>query len=399
MNVVFSYLSKLIKNVNQLKIIIYGTKNKCLSIYNYFCVLNITSYIEGFIYEDHGEVSSEINNIKIFSIYDLLYLKDEVCVIVAGRSNDQAVSIINNICNSIPLYLWYFDSAHRADIIDPLLGYSRNGSIEGYVIHQYKESYNPLKILVTGGSTTDGTFANIKAWPEILSGFLKEQEIAHIIYNGGIVGYNSSQELMKVIRDISVLSPHIVISYSGINDFYRGTNNFQHPYTPLHLSKNIFPLIEKNLKTINEVRTNSDMCTPTKISYGVDYDYSGSEIWYKNMKRIAAIASNENSSFYGFLQPCAFSKGYKLEKELYQYIMMQHSERAVNEIKNNIKDAETLISGENTIYSLNDIFNDWNYIFYDHCHCSEIGNTIIAKEIYKIIKDDEHFRNFGIVSR
>lgn len=78
---------------------------------------------------------------------------------------------------------------------------------------------------------------------------------------------------------------------------------------------------------------------------------------------------------------------------------MQHSERAVNEIKNNIKDAETLISGENTIYSLNDIFKDWIYIFYDHCHCSEIGNTIIAKEIYKIIKDDEHFRNFGIVSR
>ena len=95
--------------------------------------------------------------------------------------------------------------------------------------------------MITGGSTTDDTFSNQKSWPSFLSKILKERKLSHVIYNGGIVGYNSSQELLKTIRDINILKPHIVISYSGINDFYRGTNDFIHPYIPLHISKNIIP--------------------------------------------------------------------------------------------------------------------------------------------------------------
>ena len=96
-------------------------------------------------------------------------------------------------------FIWDFDTAKKADIIDPHLGYSRSGDVEGYVIHKHcDESKEFLKIMITGGSTTDDTFSNQRSWPSFLSEILNERKISHIIYNGGIVGYNSSQELSLI---------------------------------------------------------------------------------------------------------------------------------------------------------------------------------------------------------
>lgn len=212
------------------------------------------------------------------------------------------------------------------------------------------------------------------------------------------MGYNSSQELLKIIRDINILKPHIVISYSGINDFYRGTNDFIHPYIPLHTSRNIIPIIEKNINTVQEKRTNSDMCSPTRIGYGLESCNSGGFIWYNNMTRMRAISINENASYYGILQPTVFSDDYLLDPILDKYIRLQHSQEALNIIKENIKIAQRLIVDKKDIYSFENIFKYKKDIFYDHCHCSEIGNYMIAKEVFKLLTNDECFRNFSTIS-
>lgn len=398
MNVVFSFIDEIVNKYNNKEVIIYGTINNFLSIYNYFRVLGLESCIIGFINEGTPYKTSLPTSVEVLSIYDLLYYKNHTCIILASNNNNQVCYNIDRVCK-MTTFIWDFDTAKKADIIDPLLGYSRSGDLEGYVIHKHcDESKEFLKIMITGGSTTDDTFSNQRSWPSFLSEILNERKISHIIYNGGIVGYNSSQELLKIIRDINILKPHIVISYSGINDFYRGTNDFIHPYIPLHISKNIIPIIEKNIDTVKEKHTNSDMCSPTRIGYGLESYNSGGLIWYNNMTRMRAISVNENASFYGILQPTVFSDDYLLDQILDKYIRLQHSQEALNIIKENIKIAQRLIVDKKDIYSFEDIFKYKNDIFYDHCHCSEIGNYMIAKEVFKLLTNDEYFRNFSTIS-
>lgn len=398
MNVIFSFIDKIVRRYNNKKIIIYGTLNKFLSIYNYFRVLGLESCIIGFVNEDTSYKKTHLESVEILSIYDLLYYKDNACIILASNNNNQACYNIGRVCR-MTTFIWSFDTAQKADIIDPLLGYSRSGDFEGYVVHKYcDESKEFLKIMITGGSTTDDTFSNQKSWPSFLSEILKKRNISHAIYNGGIVGYNSSQELLKTIRDVNILKPHIVISYSGINDFYRGTNDFIHPYIPLHISKNIIPIIEKNIATVEEKNTNSNMCSPTKIGYGLESCNSGGLIWYNNMTRMRAISVNEKASFYGILQATVFSDGYLLDPILDKYIRLQHSQEALNIIKENIKIAQKLIVNQKDIYSLENIFRYKKDIFYDHCHCSENGNYMIAKGVFKLLTNNEYFRNFSTIS-
>lgn len=398
MNVIFSFIDKIVRRYNNKKIIIYGTLNKFLSIYNYFRVLGLESCIIGFVNEDTSYKKTHLESVEILSIYDLLYYKDNACIILASNNNNQACYNIGRVCR-MTTFIWSFDTAQKADIIDPLLGYSRSGDFEGYVVHKYcDESKEFLKIMITGGSTTDDTFSNQKSWPSFLSEILKKRNISHAIYNGGIVGYNSSQELLKTIRDVNILKPHIVISYSGINDFYRGTNDFIHPYIPLHISKNIIPIIEKNIATVEEKNTNSNMCSPTKIGYGLESCNSGGLIWYNNMTRMRAISVNEKASFYGILQATVFSDDYLLDPILDKYIRLQHSQEALNIIKENIKIAQKLIVNQKDIYSLENIFRYKKDIFYDHCHCSENGNYMIAKGVFKLLTNNEYFRNFSTIS-
>lgn len=61
------------------------------------------------------------------------------------------------------------------------------------------------------------------------------------------------------------------------------------------------------------------------------------------MTRMRAISVNENASFYGILQPTVFSDNYLLDPILDRYIRLQHSQEALNIIKENIKIAQRLI--------------------------------------------------------
>ncbi len=55
-------------------------------------------------------------------------------------------------------------------------------------------------------------------WTEWLEIILREKSYSVEVLAGGIQGYASSQELLKLIQDVLILRPDLVISFSGIND-------------------------------------------------------------------------------------------------------------------------------------------------------------------------------------
>lgn len=74
-----------------------------------------------------------------------------------------------------------------------------------------------VRVVVLGGSTSDGTLMPY-SWPEDLYQIMKDNRYNSVVYNGGVGGFSSSQELLKLIRDVIQLKPDIVISLDGIND-------------------------------------------------------------------------------------------------------------------------------------------------------------------------------------
>ena len=95
----------------------------------------------------------------------------------------------------------------------------------------YYNGFNPdnRSILVLGGSTTDGYFQHVSdgyTWPYFLQKLINEKKINYNVINGGTGGYNSDQELLKLIIDAKNINSKIdyVISLNGINDI----ENYKH---------------------------------------------------------------------------------------------------------------------------------------------------------------------------
>ena len=76
-------------------------------------------------------------------------------------------------------------------------------------------------IVALGGSTTDpfGSCAE-GSWPEELARLFEQQDKPGTVFAGGVSGYTTAQEVLKLLRDVLEIEPDVVISYGGYNDFY-----------------------------------------------------------------------------------------------------------------------------------------------------------------------------------
>ena len=128
--------------------------------------------------------------------------------------------------------------------IDPHLGYAHsNGEkdvrnlskeftwLDGFLIYSNQTSNFQRPIILTlGSSTTDGIRSG-HSWPEEFARIMKEKRYSGTVINGGIGGYTTNQELLKLIRDGLEFFPDVVISYGGISD--RGEYG-ELPYPMVH---------------------------------------------------------------------------------------------------------------------------------------------------------------------
>lgn len=317
------------------------------------------------------------------SVYDLLYEDIEnifIFVVPSGKEEQfQWESVLEEI-GFLPYdnYIVFQNNGNVADwgAIDVNIGYTYKSAgmfQNGY--YQYGNSDSEITIITLGGSTTTSyEMWNVRSWPEIMYEKFRHAGKKVKILNGGIAGYNSCQELLKILRDINALRPDLVICFSGLNDAVY--NNYNYPYYTPHI------------QAIYEgfVNSTDKYCLP--LSYGQKNTKEPGELWIKNMEYIFEILRLNQIDFLAFLQPFIVSEGYEMDYEE-KYLVnsdpeilkcLQLERDFLSNVKPQMRDIEFM-------KDISDCFNGYKGLFRDQYHVYEAGNTIIAEHIYnEIIK-------------
>jgi hypothetical protein len=193
---------------------------------------------------------------------------------------------------------------------DTLLGhrpYTRNKCIvkggkiiDDYVIYGDYDINLPT-ILTLGGSTTSGIyggFSNGDTWPYLLSVLLKQN---YNIINGGLAGYDSSQEFYKLSRDLDRFRDiALVISLNGINESRSNTfndinRNYLHPF----FEKNIYKMNRKQIWIDTRVSSSLRTIFPNTMS-AVDHI---KRILFFHISEYENTSKNEPPKIAEFFKP------------------------------------------------------------------------------------------------
>lgn len=264
---------------------------------------------------------------------------------------------------------------HEKRVVDVNLGFSyQMNYMPGLYLHG-EEKENNVKIVTLGGSTTDEVFYLTPSWPKIMYEKYCGENIT--LYNGGIAGYTSMHELIKLSRDILYLEPDIVIVLDGFNDIHFAGVEFNVLYAlikyamedvidplSLHsrLSKEIFKGIESN-----DIMRN----------------------WLNNVESMYAITRMRNIKFHSFMQPMVVSQNINIKhgltiKKMANIFFLEERIRLMKLFRECAKEIEKT---HPYMHDLTQIFDEKD-VYMDICHARENGNEIIADAIWKVIEPD-----------
>lgn len=270
---------------------------------------------------------------------------------------------------------YYFSKTMKLDV---MLGYTydfcrKDNVYDGYFIYGNNKK-GDYRILVLGGSNTETNRAPFPCWVEILyNKYFDHKNIT--VFNGAISGYTSSQELIKLIRDIDLIQPDLVLSYSGYNDLYQYVERKNTPFN-VPISKRIFLQYAKN--------ENLEIAN----MYNREGIRTACNNWLKHINYMEAISRINRSGFLAFMQPLIYTKNYhnRHEQKLVKMLNTLFSNEFINECNEYIKLATKMNYQYKYIYNFTSIF-DKEDVYMDICHVNEEGNKIIADNIWKIIEN------------
>lgn len=278
----------------------------------------------------------------------------------------------------------------RKQILDLNLGYSyiMNSEYPGLFILG-KNKNEDYKIAILGGSTSDSDLYWYKSWPEVFYEQYCGCGKNITIINGAIAGYNSAQELIKLMRDMINLKPDMLIIFDGINDITAKANSGRSLFGFSYLKTILKYLTERS--KIDQYVLPVTMNDNIEIWAGVESDTCDViEKWQDNIKYMEAISKINGVKFHAFLQPMLFGK--KKASTLHEASLMKVNEIALGSwfkeqccIFRNI--GSVMNDKYEYFHDLSQIF-DYCDVYMDECHVYERGNIIIAQEIYKYIASD-----------
>lgn len=217
----------------------------------------------------------------------------------------------------------------KMSYLDPHLGYAHEHAVDrelgkgqwlpGFVLYGDVAAEGALRIVALGGSTTDPLDKG--NWPKQLQAILTEEGIPAVVYNGGVSGYSTNQELLKLMRDVLPLSPDIVISLSGVNDlaFVHSVPDHPmvHPYQKRLLeavteerSAMLLPNTRAWIRHWREAYT-PDIDRVKGINYGPPVVVNHAQQWARNIGMMYALSQFSNIEFVGYLQPILGVGAYK----------------------------------------------------------------------------------------
>ncbi|MGB0084110.1 MAG: GDSL-type esterase/lipase family protein [Rhodomicrobiaceae bacterium] len=308
-------------------------------------------------------------------------------------------------------FLWNdnksYTKRHSSDnfsLIDPHLGYARGLSErrvkdfirkgyewkDGFAIYKAPKSpYQRPIILTLGGSTTDAVQYG-HSWPEELANILKGKQIAATVINGGVGGYSTSQELLKLIRDGVEFSPDIVISYSGVND--RGTyGKLPHPFVHRYQEELFRGIVDTRPtfmpNTIVLIDGSTDLIDGGVRGYtlGLATTKFYPEWYIRNITLMKAVSNVSGAQFFGVLQPNAYVGNFPWSTQFEakkgkpkEYIS------ALRSLYQGLQESPAYMS---LVHDFTSIFDDYKDAYIeDGVHTTIAGEVIIATNIYKLIE-------------
>lgn len=364
------------------KLVIYGTDEYAWKSYK---ILQLLDYDVAFFVDTMGS-EKQIDNKPVCSVYDLMYHSEKYYIFVCVQPKDYENVIFELKGLGYHEGYDYIPAWERGldNIYDPNLGYvtitvESGKEYDGFYTFTAGRAEKKYKILVLGGSTSDPYCVQVKLWCEILRDICLENNFNVEIVTGGVMGYSSAQELVKLIRDGINLNANLVISYSGANDIYeRGEYPFLNTF-----QKEVCVLFDKSERGI-------------KSSRGLKR--KGVEAyneWLQNERMMYAILNEFHVPFMSVYQPVLWSKKGNLTVEEIGYETLHKSllinaevyEKAIE----NANIARTkVVEDSRNIEWLNDfsaIFDGQSEVYVDVVHCTEKGNRLIAEKMFELLEE------------
>lgn len=309
----------------------------------------------------------------------------------------------------------YFAKQSVINGLDPLLGYAYSSPSDLPLTDKdcYKEGLvflkNPVtqnKVVILGGSTSDIAYDGnwIRPFNEKISAL--DNEITLI--SGAFSGYSSSQELLKLQRDIIPLRPNLVISLSGVNDIgFIQCADPKYPLTHLYVSK-IFQFLQKKYgKSVskesiwNKVASKGNLKPSAmnssfsigNVVNGFRNDIPDFEVWHRNIRLMKSICLEFNINFISFLQPIFGFGNYtasRKENESYSLFLSKHKGvhgKRYDEVLQTFYENAVKIVSHNPDYmeDLTNIFLNEKETFSDPRHLNEKGNNILCNMIFECL--------------
>lgn len=269
-------------------------------------------------------------------------------------------------------------AGHRRFMLDLNLGHtSETNYIPGLYLHG-SENITDVKIVALGGSTTEEECFLFHCWSNIMFEKYCRENIT--LFNAGIMSYTSTQELIKLVRDILYLKPDMIIVYDGYNDI-------QYNNSKLH-----FRWFHKLLKYAKDAVYEQGGANQ-RVKEGIFRGNINSDDvigkWLLNIESMYGIAKVHNIRFHSFMQPMLMSQkihikhGMALQK-MYDACLNREFIRNMQLFRQRGKEIEETHS---YVHDLSDILDEKD-VYMDQCHVWESGNEIIADSIWKIIEPE-----------
>lgn len=281
--------------------------------------------------------------------------------------------------------------------VDPNLGYGylrseikefliKGEKFENGVVHFCSEKERPL-IAVLGGSTSDIQYDGswVRPFAELVKGSFK-------VVSGAVIGYNTSQELIKLIRDIIPLRPDIVISFTGINDIANCQNvKFGNSFTPIYtfefLKNAVLKYRNKPLPGKAQYILSKDKLELFDLSVGRTILDRDQTVFRQNLISMKSLCSAHNIRYLPVLQPTLGVGNYNMSEKEYKMLsdldVLWRTERKLSYC-DSLREFYEGISNIDLI-NFSDIFEKIEGCYLDARHPNSIANKEIATRMAQLV--------------
>lgn len=339
-------------------------------------ILDLLGIQTKYIVDDEDDIGN-INDLDVKDVYDLAYenMANKIVLITKiDKENTEKYKTpffdsgkklkeLNMKYYKDYRVLTYFYEAIVKVVHDRLLNdmFVYEKTLEHPGLYCFKKDKCRKRIIILGGSTSNpAIYENvIKGWPEYLS--YKYDDIE--VISAAISGRFSTDECLKLLRDVGQLKPDLVISYSGVNEISTKRKK-NHPF---HWDEYI-----------------------PDVYYGVENDAQKSDFWILMERYMKAICEVNGSDFIGVLQPALTLKETRdlspFEKRL--KIVFDNDNDLMREYFGFTEEVKVKMKNYDWMYDLTAVFSGIREtVYFDSCHLTDKGNQIIADRIYDIIND------------